>query len=127
MNLSQARISAQIAVTDMARAREFYEGKLGLSGDGAAGNTGSYPCGGGTVLSVYESPTHTGKTTATQARWDVDDLDQVVDELTAKGVVFEQYGDPVPTDSRGILDTGYSKIAWIRDPDGNTFEISQSY
>lgn len=127
MNLSNARINTQIAVTDMARAREFYEGKLGLSGDTSKANTGSYPCGDGTVLTVYESPAHAGKTTATQARWDVDDLERLVDDLTAKGVVFEQYDEPVPTDAQGIHDTGYSKIAWIRDPDGNTFEISQPY
>jgi catechol 2,3-dioxygenase-like lactoylglutathione lyase family enzyme len=127
MNLSEARITAQIAVTDMARAREFYEGKLGLSGDTSKGKTGSYPCGDGTVLSVYESPAHAGRATATQARWDVNDLEQLVDDLAAKGVVFEQYGEPVPTDAKGIHDTGYSKIAWIKDPDGNTFELSQPY
>lgn len=127
MNLSQARISAQIAVTDMARAREFYEGKLGLSGDSSKGNTGSYPCGDGTVLSVYESPAHAGRTSATQARWDVDELERLVDDLSAKGVEFEQYDEPVRTDPKGIHDTGYSKLAWIRDPDGNTFEICQPY
>jgi catechol 2,3-dioxygenase-like lactoylglutathione lyase family enzyme len=126
MSLSQARINPQIAVTDMVRARDFYEGKLGLSGD-STGNSETYPCGDGTVLSVYESPTHAGKSTATQARWDVDDLDRLVEDLTAKGVVFEQYDEPVPTDDRGIHDTGYSKIAWIKDPDGNTFELSQAY
>ncbi|MEP7020390.1 MAG: VOC family protein [Pseudonocardiales bacterium] len=127
MSLSEAKISPQMAVTDMARAREFYEGKLGLSGDTSKGNTGAYRCGDGTVLSVYESPAHAGKTTATQARWDVDDIERLVDDLSANGVVFEQYDEPVRTDPKGIHDTGYSKIAWIKDPDGNTFELSQAY
>jgi catechol 2,3-dioxygenase-like lactoylglutathione lyase family enzyme len=127
MNLSQARISPQIAVSDMARSREFYEDKLGLTGgDGKGELTRSYPCGAGTTLSLYASPAHAGKSTATIARWDVDDIEQLVDELTARGVVFEQYDEPVHTDAKGIHDSGYGKIAWMTDPDGNTFEISQT-
>ncbi len=127
MKLSDARITPQIAVSDLAQAREFYEGKLGLvSGGGKGELTCSYPCGRETMLSLYVAPQRAGQTTATLARWDVDDLEQLVDDLIARGVVFEQYGDPVPTNAKGIHDSGYGKIAWIRDPDGNTFEISQA-
>jgi catechol 2,3-dioxygenase-like lactoylglutathione lyase family enzyme len=127
MSLSQARITPQIAVTDMARAQDFYEGKLGLTGGQGKGElTRTYPCGDGTMLSLYVSAEHAGGTSATQARWDVDDLEMLVDELVGRGVVFEQYGDPVPTNEKGIHDSGYGKIAWVLDPDGNTFEICQT-
>jgi catechol 2,3-dioxygenase-like lactoylglutathione lyase family enzyme len=126
MQLSGYRVSAQVAVSDMARAREFYEGKLGLSdGEGPNPATRTYACGGGTLLHVYSSPAHAGKATATLARWDVDDLEATVDELTSRGVTFERYDEPVKTDGKGIHDSGYGKVAWFKDPDGNTFAVEQ--
>jgi catechol 2,3-dioxygenase-like lactoylglutathione lyase family enzyme len=57
------------------------------------------------------------------AVWYVDDIDQVVAELTADGVDFARY-DGVEHDSRGITArAGGGRIAWFRDPDGNTFAI----
>jgi catechol 2,3-dioxygenase-like lactoylglutathione lyase family enzyme len=126
MTLSSYRVSVQVAVSDLARAEDFYERRLGLSpGEGARGATRVYPCGGGTALYVYESPAHAGRATATVARWDVDDLEEVVDELTAGGVVFERFDGPVTTDAKGIHDSGYGKVAWFADPDGNTFALEQ--
>jgi catechol 2,3-dioxygenase-like lactoylglutathione lyase family enzyme len=119
-------VSPQIAVSDLARARDFYERKLGLAwiaGPNEGG--GAYACGYGTLLCIYAAPTHAGKATATLARWDTPDLDQLVDELSANGVTFEQYAAPVQTDARGIHDTGYGRVAWFRDPDGNTFALEQ--
>jgi catechol 2,3-dioxygenase-like lactoylglutathione lyase family enzyme len=126
MTLSGYRVSAQIAVSDMDRARKFYEGKLGLSGEqGPSTATRVYACGDGTSLHLYAAPEHAGNATATVARWDVDSLERVVDELTASGVEFERYAEPVKTDARGIHDSGYGKVAWFRDPDGNTFALEQ--
>jgi catechol 2,3-dioxygenase-like lactoylglutathione lyase family enzyme len=124
--LASSRISVQIAVSDMAKAEAFYEGKLGLSRSGSQ-HTGSrgYICGDGTMLHVYASAAHAGKATATLARWDVDNLEREVDELTAKGVTFEHYDEPVKTDPKGIHDSGYGKVAWFRDPGGNTFALVQ--
>ncbi len=127
MSLNKYRVSAQVAVSDIASAEEFYEGRLGLfrSGEEPAG-TRTYVCGDGTLLHVYASPAHAGKATATVARWDVvDNLERVVDDLSSKGVIFERYGEPVKTDDRGIHDSGYGKVAWFKDPDGNTFALEQ--
>jgi catechol 2,3-dioxygenase-like lactoylglutathione lyase family enzyme len=126
MGLADYKVSVQIAVSDIARATEFYERRLGLSrGPGSRDQTRSYPCGAGSTLHVYASPAHAGKATGTVARFDVDDIGRVVDELTASGVTFDQYGEPVPTDERGIHDSGYGKVAWFKDPDGNTFALEQ--
>ena len=126
MSLSRYRVCAQVAVSDIGRAIDFYEGKLGLTpGSDQYDGSRSYDCGGGTVLYVYESPEHAGKPTATVARFDVDDLDAVVDELIEGGVTFEQYGPPTPTDARGVHATGYGFVAWFKDPDGNTFALEQ--
>ena len=67
-----------------------------------------------------------GKSPATLAGWFVDDLDETMDELTSRGVVFEQYDQPpIQTDERGVFDSGRFRAAWIRDPDGNTMALTE--
>jgi catechol 2,3-dioxygenase-like lactoylglutathione lyase family enzyme len=128
MALSDYHLRASIAVSDIQRAIAFYEGKLGLQAlqSGPSANipdgTRVYGSGGGPALNVYQSST-AGKSQATMAVWYVDDIDQVVAELTADGVDFARY-DGVEHDSRGITArAGGGRIAWFRDPDGNTFAI----
>jgi catechol 2,3-dioxygenase-like lactoylglutathione lyase family enzyme len=126
MNLGNHRINPQVAVSDIERAVAFYEGTLGLTPQGVQREgSRAYGCGDSTKLYVYAAPSHAGKATATLARWDVDDIDDAVAGLTARGVRFERYGEPVPTDDRGIHDSGYGKVAWFKDPDGNTFALEQ--
>jgi catechol 2,3-dioxygenase-like lactoylglutathione lyase family enzyme len=120
-------VRASIAVSDLARAAEFYEGKLGLSAVEERPESRIYACGGDTALHVYESPTGAaGPATATVATFYVNDLERVVDELAARGVTFERYDDPsLAADERGIHDLGDGKVAWFKDPDGNTFAIEE--
>lgn len=125
-SLSSYRVGAVIGVSDMARAREFYEGKLGLSPEAEEQPDGGrrYACAGGTSLDVYPSPDHAGNATATLAGWDVDDVEQVVDELSSNGVAFERFDEPgIKTNEKGITAEGDVKAAWFKDPDGNTFAL----
>jgi len=128
MGLSKYKVGAGLAVSDMNRAREFYEGKLGLSVGIDSGDNVQYRCAEGTLMHVYLSPEHAGKSTATLAGWDVDDVEGVVDELTSKGVAFERYDEgPIVTDEKGIATfEGGAKVAYFRDPDGNTLSIAQA-
>jgi catechol 2,3-dioxygenase-like lactoylglutathione lyase family enzyme len=66
--------------------------------------------------------------TATLASWGVDDAERVVDELVGRGVAFERYDeDPIVTDEKGIATfEGDAKVAYFRDPDGNTLSIAQA-
>ena len=127
MSLSSYPIQTSVAVSDMTRSTDFYEQVVGLSarteqGDGSR----VYALGGGTSLHVYPSPNATGKTAGTIATWHVSNLEQVVDELAGNGATFEQYHDPpMDTDAKGIQATPDGKVAWFRDPDGNTFAIEQ--
>jgi catechol 2,3-dioxygenase-like lactoylglutathione lyase family enzyme len=128
MPLSEHHLRASIAVSDIQKAIAFYEGKLGLqalqSGPSAHIADGSrvYGSGGGPALNVYESAT-AGKTSATLAVWYVDDLDQIVDELTSSEVEIVRY-DQYEHDAKGITPrAGGGRIAWIQDPDGNTFAL----
>jgi hypothetical protein len=53
----------------------------------------------------------------------VDDVERIVDELSAKGVTFERY-EGLTSDERGVSPrAGGGKVAWFRDPDGNTFAV----
>jgi catechol 2,3-dioxygenase-like lactoylglutathione lyase family enzyme len=124
MRLSESRVEATIPVSDMAKAKSFYEGKLGLSGGDDQPDGGhTYPCGDGTALHVYPSPDNAGKSGATLAGWLVEDVEGTVEELTADGVTFEQYGEPFNTDEKGIARLGDSAVAWLKDPDGNILAI----
>jgi catechol 2,3-dioxygenase-like lactoylglutathione lyase family enzyme len=131
MGLGSYRLSSSVAASDMAKAEEFYEGKLGLSAAHAGADGGKvYTSGGAECLEVYLSPENAGKSPATLASWHVDDVEGMVDELTANGVVFEQYkgvlenGFDYSTNEKGISPrAGGGRIAWFKDPDGNIFSI----
>ena len=128
MGLSEYKVAAGLAVSDMVTARLFYEGKLGLVVGVDSGDNVQYQCGEGSVIHVYLSPEHAGKSTATLAGWGVDDVERVLEELTSRGVTFERYDEgPIVTDERGIATfEGGAKVAYFRDPDGNTLSIAQA-
>jgi catechol-2,3-dioxygenase len=126
MGLSECRVQAVLAVSDLDRAKRFYEHQLGLvPGEEEQGVT--YPCADGTAIFVYLSPENAGKSPATVAGWFVDDLDQLMDELASRGVAFERYDQPgIKTDERGVFDSGRFKAAWVKDPDGNTMALTEA-
>jgi catechol 2,3-dioxygenase-like lactoylglutathione lyase family enzyme len=125
ISLSNYKVGAAVAVSDMSRAKEFYEGKLGLSGGEDSSDGGrTYPCGGRTAIHIYPSPDNAGRSMATLAGWEVDDLEAVVDELTSRGVTFEQYDQPpIETDEKGIATFDEGRVAYFKDPDGNTLSV----
>jgi catechol 2,3-dioxygenase-like lactoylglutathione lyase family enzyme len=129
MGLSDCRVDALLAVSDLDRARSFYEQQLGLvpADDEGEDQGVRYPCGGGTAIFVYLSPENAGRSPATMAGWLVDDLDQTMEELASRGVAFERYDQPgLATDERGVFDAGRFRAAWIKDPDGNTMALTQT-
>jgi hypothetical protein len=103
MTLNEYKVVAGLAVSEMDRAREFYKGKLDLSVGIDSGDNVAYRCAERSVLHVYLSPEHAGKSMATLASWYVEDVEGVVDELTSKGVAFEHFDvGPIITDEKGI-------------------------
>jgi predicted enzyme related to lactoylglutathione lyase len=72
---------------------------------------------------VYPRPGHT-PAAFTVLNFPVPDIEQAVDELTARGVTFQKYENP-PTDERGIMRAGGPLIAWFTDPAGNVFSVLQ--
>ncbi|MGH2697894.1 MAG: VOC family protein, partial [Actinomycetota bacterium] len=113
-------VDVSVAVSDMIHSRSFYEEKLGFTGvEERADGSCVYSCGGGSSLRVYASPARAEKAATTLATWYVADIEQVVDELSSKGVTFERYAEPsLKTDEKGIHELADGKIAWFKDPDG---------
>ncbi len=127
MGLGDHRLGTALAVADLDRAREFFESKLGLTPfEDSNGAMVVYECGAGSLITVYLSPDFAGNSGGTVAAWDVENLEAEMAELESRGVKFERYDLPnLETDERGILDNGDMRIAWFRDPEGNTFAISE--
>lgn len=128
MGMSRYRILANIAVSDLPRARDFYEGKLGLTVAAVRGDGGvTYDSGEGTSVHIYSSPGNAGLSQATQVGWVTPDIDEAAAELAAAGVEFEQYdSEGLTTDERGIATMGDARAAWFKDPDGNILGLISS-
>jgi catechol 2,3-dioxygenase-like lactoylglutathione lyase family enzyme len=125
MGLSDCKVTTAIAVTDMGNAKEFYEGKLGLSGSAEAPDGGiDYACGDGSQVHVYPSAS-AGGSGATIAFWETNDVDGLVDELSSAGISFEQYDtESLKTNEKGIAEfENGDKGAWFKDPDGNVMAV----
>jgi catechol 2,3-dioxygenase-like lactoylglutathione lyase family enzyme len=121
--LADADVAATIAVKDLAKAQAFYEGVLGFKGSGP-GDGGVLYDSGSSKLFVYES-TYAGTNQATAATWSVGEgLEQLVQDLKAKGVTFEHYEFPDMKRGGDIHSAGDFRIAWFKDPDGNILALT---
>ncbi|HEV2332254.1 MAG TPA: VOC family protein [Gammaproteobacteria bacterium] len=121
--LKDAPIRAYIPATDVKRAREFYEGVIGLKVKEAYAGGVVYACGGAEVF-LYPTP-NAGTSKASQAFWQVADVAAEVKELKARGVKFEEYDFPGFKMVDSILSGGGAKTAWFKDTEGNILAISQ--
>ncbi len=111
------------SVDDLAAAKEFYGQTLGLEVEEASGAL-QLKIAGGNSIYVYPKPNH-APATYTILNFPVEDIDKAVDDLTAKGIKFEQYDNM--TDEKGIA-RGRSQnmgpdIAWFTDPAGNILSV----
>jgi catechol 2,3-dioxygenase-like lactoylglutathione lyase family enzyme len=122
--LKNAPIVPYIPTADVAKARKFYEGTLGLVPKEEYAGGVFYECGKGSVVFLYQSA-GAGTSKASQAFWGVDDVEAEVAELKAKGVVFEEFDMPGAKTVNGIATGGGAKTAWFKDPDGNILAVSQ--
>jgi catechol 2,3-dioxygenase-like lactoylglutathione lyase family enzyme len=115
--------AATLPVSDLDRARDFYEKTLGLTTIQDVPGGILYRSGDSVVL-VYPSQ-YAGTNQATAASWAVgDDFDSIVEELTAKGTTFEHYDDLPDTRREGDVHvSGELKAVWFKDPDGNILSL----
>ena len=111
------------SVDDPAAAKTFYGETLGLRTEDRDGGMFTLKIAGDRDTLVYPSPTHRPGS-YTVLNFPVDDIEKAVDELTARGVVFEKYpGTEMSTDEKGIFRRGGPLIAWFKDPAGNVLSV----
>jgi catechol 2,3-dioxygenase-like lactoylglutathione lyase family enzyme len=120
--LADAPFIGFIGVRDLATARAFYEGTLGLR---VVDDTpfALVLDAGGTMLRVTPVPELAARP-FTIAGWNVPDIGAVVRALAGRGVQFARY-DGMTQDDLGIWTTpGGDRVAWFKDPDGNTLSLT---
>jgi catechol 2,3-dioxygenase-like lactoylglutathione lyase family enzyme len=121
--LGKTNIVAFAPTSDYAKAREFYEGKLGLrfvSQD----NFALVLDANGITLRISKVPDHK-PAQFTILGWNVKNIEDVVRSLQKNGVKFERYGF-LEQDSLGVWTApGGDKVAWFLDPDKNILSLSQ--
>ena len=91
--LQRFPLYAYIPASDIARARRFYEDKLGFQPKKETAGGVVYEFAGATACFLYPTP-NAGTSKASQAFWQVDDVEREVAELKSRGVEFEDYDMP---------------------------------
>jgi predicted enzyme related to lactoylglutathione lyase len=111
------------AVDDVEAATRFYGETLGVRTsvlDADLGLLVLHLAGGRDTL-IYRKPDFT-PATYTILNFSVDDVEQAVDDLVARGVQIERY-DGFNQDEKGIARGNGPSIAWFKDPAGNILSV----
>jgi predicted enzyme related to lactoylglutathione lyase len=118
-------IFSGFSTNNLKKAREFYLTTLGLNVNETEMGILELHTGGNNPVIIYPKPNHE-PATFTVLNFMVKDIEEAVDELIRKKVVFEQYEEPIKTDAKGICrnDRG-PYIAWFKDPAGNILSLIQ--
>jgi len=124
--LQHSRAMAFVGAADLARARTFYEGVLGLT------IISSDPYAlvadvGGVRVRIAQAPTVV-PAGYTVLGFEVSDTEFTVHQLSASGIVFERYAFLGASQrSDGIWQApGGTRVAWFKDPDGNLLSVSDA-
>ena len=123
--LQKAPMYAYIPAKDLARARQFYEQKVGLTPKEETAGGVVYEFAGNTACFLYPTP-NAGTSRASQAFWDVEDLEREMTELKSRGVKFEEYDLPGTKTENGVATGGGARAAWFKDSEGNIMALIQS-
>jgi catechol 2,3-dioxygenase-like lactoylglutathione lyase family enzyme len=131
--LQDGRVVTRIPTQDLDRARRFYADKLGLEPSEERPGGLLYRCAEGEFALFGSAGRSPG--TFTQMAFDVDDLDAIVAELKARGVVFEEVDVPGLETVDGIAEVSGNypskggkgeHAAWFRDSEGNMLGIAEA-
>jgi catechol 2,3-dioxygenase-like lactoylglutathione lyase family enzyme len=121
----EAESFSSFSVDDLNKAKDFYSQTLGLdvkqTPEGLELRTGD------NTIFLYPKPNHT-PASFTVLNFQVDDIEEAIDELESMGVSLEHYNLPdIKTDERGIARGGPGPtIAWFKDPAGNILSVIEA-
>ncbi len=115
--LANAPLTTILPVVDLARARAFYEQKLGLRGRAKPDGKYEYPVGNG-FLALFQRGSAT-KADHTAVSFAVRDINAAIRDLESRGVTFHDYDLPGLKTVEHVCVLGSEKAAWFSDPEGN--------
>ncbi len=118
--LSSAMIVTTVAVSDLEASGAFFRDQVGLTLLDAGPFSWRFASSGGGQLTVRKGQPNVGQTVA---HFEVDDLDAVMRDLQARGIVFEEYEAPKTVNF--VAQIGPARGAWFKDPDGNVFGLRE--
>lgn len=121
--LTEQTLKAFVPTTDPKKAKEFYQGKLGLSLLSEDNFALEFDVHGTPlrITTVHELAPHP----FTVLGWDVANIETSINELKSKGINFEHYKG-LQQDELGIWTApSGTRVAWFKDPDGNILSLSQ--
>ncbi|MBT1699023.1 VOC family protein [Fulvivirgaceae bacterium PWU4] len=119
----QTKAFSGFSVNDIKKAKAFYQNTLGLTVKDTPMGVLELHIEGNNPIIIYPKPDHV-PATFTILNFPVPDIENAVDALIVKGIVFEQYEGNIKTDSKGISrGNGGPNIAWFKDPAGNILSV----
>ena len=123
--LGYASLVAFVPTTDPAKAKAFFGETLGLHLVSDEMPFALVFDANGTMLRVTvvkEMQAHP----FTVLGWHVENIEETVEALTAKGVEFESYLGMNDADPHGIWNApSGARVAWFKDPDGNVLSLTE--
>lgn len=124
--LAHNDVVATIPVHDMGRARQFYEGILGLVVVEIMDDLMTIYRAGDTRIFIYKTVNPINSLTVV-ATWAVDDsIELLVDELQKKGITFEHFKKDGFEPRGNLYYADGIKVALFKDPDGNMLSLFQA-
>jgi catechol 2,3-dioxygenase-like lactoylglutathione lyase family enzyme len=121
--IGNASIAPTIPVSDLARARKFYEEKLGLKPLKTRETGVLYDCGNGTSLFLYVGQVN--KSDHVVAAFEVKDIEREIEDLKNKGVILELCDFSKCNDVGKVATFGEKKAMWFKDSEGNVLAVIQ--
>jgi len=123
MSLANSKIAANVPVTDMTRALDFYGNKLGLKTMQMVPWLAAVMAGEGVIVLAQRQFTPSDQDIA---NFTVDDLAGTIKELQAKGIKFEEYDTEYLKTVNFIAERDGFLAAWFKDSEGNLLQVNQT-
>jgi len=122
--LDRFPVYAVLPSSDLDRARAWYQDHIGMAPETVDPGGLWYRCANDTWVVVTPS-SFAGTAKNTAVSFHVEEIEAVMADLRARGVVFEEYDMPGFTTVDGLFTHGGARAAWFKDADGNTIEIAE--
>jgi catechol 2,3-dioxygenase-like lactoylglutathione lyase family enzyme len=122
--LDRFRAYAVLPASDLERAKAWWQEKVGMSPTNGDPGGLWFACADGTWVVVTPSA-YAGTAQNTAVSFTVRNIEELMEQLRQRGVVFEEYDLPDFKTHNGLFEAGGYKAAWFKDSEGNIVEIAE--